>query len=188
MRKNFGVKAVVYPEPVLMLAAYDKEGKPCAMAAAWGGISEETEISVCVSEFHRTLKNILETGAFTVSPATADYVAQCDYLGLVSGNNVSDKLAAVGFTTLKSEFVDAPLIEQLPMALECRLISYDEEHCRLVGEIVNVSAEEHVLNEKGKVDAKKLDPIIYDSVTHAYWNFGEKVGKAFSDGMKIKLK
>lgn len=186
MRKNFGVKAVVYPEPVLMLAAYDKEGKPCAMAAAWGGISEETEISVCVSEFHKTLKNILETGAFTVSPATADYVAQCDYLGLVSGNNVSDKLAAVGFTTLKSEFVDAPLIEQLPMALECRLISYDEEHCRLVGEIVNVSAEDYVLNEKGKVDVAKLRPICYDGMNHEYHVVGEKVGDAFSAGRKYR--
>jgi len=184
MRKNFGVKAVIYPEPVLMLAAYDKNGRPCAMAAAWGGISEETEISVCVSEFNRTLKNILETGAFTVSPATADFVEECDYLGLASGNDVSDKLAVVGFTTLRSEFVNAPVIEQLPMTLECRLISYDEEHCRLVGEIVNVSAEESVLNEKGMVDVGMLRPICYDGMNHEYHVLGEKVGDAFAAGLK----
>lgn len=185
MKKNFGVKPVIYPQPVLMLAAYDKQGLPCAMAAAWGGISEETEISICVSEFHKTMLNILETGAFTVSPATAEYAAQCDYLGTVSGNQVEDKLRRVGFTVTKSAFVDAPVIDQLPMALECRLISYDLEHCRLVGEIVNVCADESVLNESGKVDPLKLQPICYDGMNHEYHVLGQRVGKAFSMGKKF---
>jgi len=186
MRKNFGAKPVIYPQPVLMLASYDKDGKACAMAAAWGGISEEQEISICVSEFHKTMKNILETRAFTVSPATADYVAECDYLGLYSGNDIEDKLSVVGFTVTKSQYVNAPVIDQLPMTLECKLISYDVEHCRLVGEIVNLSAEESILNTAGMIDPLKLRPICYDGMNNHYHVLGENVGYAFGEGAIFK--
>lgn len=186
MRKNFGAKPVLYPQPVFIIASYDDGGVPNAMNAAWGGISEEKEISICISEDHKTTKNILARGAFTVSMADADHVAECDYVGVVSGNKVPDKLARAGFHTVKSEFVDAPIIEELPMAVECRLISYDAETCRLVGEIVNVCADERVLNEKGKVDPAKLRPITFDPMNNAYLVLGEKVGNAFSDGLKLK--
>lgn len=186
MRKNFGAKPMLYPQPVFIIASYDENGVPNAMNAAWGGISEEKEISICVSENHKTTKNILARGAFTVSMADADHVAQCDYVGVVSGNKVPDKVARAGFHTVKSEFVDAPIIEELPMAVECRLISYDEETCRLVGEIVNVCADERVLGENGKVDPAKLKPIAFDPMNNAYLVLGEKVGKAFSDGLKLK--
>ena len=186
MRKNFGAKPHLYPQPVLILAAYDENGVPCAMNAAWGGISGGSEISMCISAGHKTTKNILERKAFTVSMATADHVAACDYVGIVSGNKEPDKFAKAGFHATKSEFVDAPLIDELPMALECRLISYDPESCRLVGEIVNVSADESVLDENGKVDAGKLRPITYDPMNHHYLVLGEKVGQAFHDGMTLK--
>lgn len=186
MRKNFGVKPAVYPQPVFIIATYDESGVPNAMNAAWGGISEENEISICVSAGHKTTKNILARGAFTVNVATADYVAACDYVGVVSGNKVPDKFARAGFHATKSEFVDAPLIDELPMAVECRLKSYDEETCRLVGEIVNVSADESVLGENGKVDPAKLRPITFDTMNNAYLVLGEKVGNAFSDGLKLK--
>ena len=186
MRKNFGAKAILYPQPVFIIAAYGEDGTPNAMNAAWGGISEEREISICISEDHKTTKNILARGAFTVSMADADHVAECDYLGIVSGNRTPDKLAKAGFHTTKSAFVDAPLIDELPMALECRLIRYDSESCRLVGEIVNVSAEEHVLNESGKIDPARLRPITFDPMNNAYLALGEKVGNAFSDGKKLK--
>ena len=186
MRKNFGVKPMVYPMPVFIIAAYDKNGVPNAMNAAWGGISEENEISICVSADHKTTYNFLERKAFTVSMATADYVAECDYLGIVSGNDVPNKLDICGFHTVKSEFVDAPVILELPMCVECRLKSYDPDSCRLVGEIVNVSADESVLSENGKIDIKKLRPITYDSSNHKYIVLGEVVGNAFSDGKKIK--
>lgn len=186
MRKNFGAKPVLYPQPVFIIASYDDGGVPNAMNAAWGGISEEKEISICISEDHKTTKNILARGAFTVSMADADHVAECDYVGVVSGNKVPDKLARAGFHTVKSEFVDAPIIEELPMAVECRLISYDAETCRLVGEIVNVCADERVLNEKGKVDPAKLRAITFDPMNNAYLVLGEKVGNAFSDGLKLK--
>ena len=186
MRKNFGAKPVLYPQPVLIIAAYGKDGTPNAMNAAWGGISEEKEVSVCISAGHKTTKNILARGAFTVSMATADQVMACDYVGVVSGNKVPDKLAKCGWHTQKAEHVDAPLIDELPMALECRLVSYDEESCRLVGEIVNVCADERVLGEDGKIDVKKLRPITFDPVHHAYLELGDRVGSAFKDGLQLK--
>jgi len=186
MRKNFGAKAICYPMPVFMIATYGKDGTPNVMNAAWGGISEEQEISICVSEDHKTTENILARKAFTVSMATAKYMAACDYVGIVSGNDVPDKFSKAGFHATKSEFVDAPLIDELPMAVECELISYDPESCRLVGRIVNVSADESVLGENGKVDAQKLQPITYDPMNHHYLALGEKVGQAFCDGLVLK--
>lgn len=186
MRKNFGAKPLAYPQPVFIIAAYAEDGTPNALNAAWGGISEAAEISICLSAEHKTVKNILTAGAFTVSMADADHVAECDYVGIVSGNDVPDKLAKAGFHTTKSEFVNAPLIDELPMALECRLISYDKETSRLVGEIVNVCADEKVLDAQGNIDPAKLRPITFDAMNHAYLVVGEKVGNAFSDGSKLK--
>ena len=118
--------------------------------------------------------------------ATADQMVACDYVGIVSGNKVPDKFEKAGFHATKSEFVDAPLIDELPMAMECELISYDPETCRLVGRIVNVSADESVLNENGKVDPMKLRPITFDPMNNAYLVLGEKVGNAFRDGKTMK--
>ena len=186
MRKNFGVEPILYPQPVFIIATYDENGTPNAMNAAWGGISEENEITICVSASHKTTKNILARRAFTVSMADAEHVAECDYVGIISGNDVADKLSVCGFHTTKSEFVDAPLIDELGMAVECKLKSYDENTCRLVGEIVNVSADEKVLGENGKVDPALLKPITFDPMNNAYVVLGEKVGNAFSDGLKFK--
>lgn len=186
MRKNFGAKPYTYPQPVLIIASYDENGTPDAMNAAWGGISDDTQISMCLSAGHKTVKNILKRKAFTVSMADAAHVAACDYVGIVSANDVPDKLEKAGFHTTRSEFVDAPLIDELPLALECRLVSYDEESCRMVGEIVNVSAEESILDENGKIDPGKLQPITFDPVNNAYLKLGEKVGNAFRDGLALK--
>ena len=186
MRKNFGAKPLLYPQPVFIVAAYDENDVPCAMNAAWGGISEADEITMCLAADHRTVKNILVRGAFTVSMATAETVVACDYVGVVSGNDVPDKFARAGFHAVKSEFVDAPIIEELPMAVECRLKSFDPETDRMVGEIVNVSAAESVLDEKGKVDPARLRPITFDPMHNTYCVLGEKVGNAFRDGLALK--
>ncbi len=186
MRKNFGAKPMCYPMPVYIIGTYGADGTPNAMNAAWGGISEETEISICISAYHKTTENILLRKAFTVSMATAKYIAACDYVGIVSGNQEPDKFARAGFHATKSQFVDAPLIDELPMALECALISYDSESCRLVGRIVNVSADEAVLGENGKVDVVKLQPITFDPMKNHYLVLGEKVGQAFHDGVALK--
>ncbi len=185
MRKNFGAKPILYPQPVFIIATYDEDGTPDAMNAAWGGISEENEISMCISASHKTTKNALTRGAFTVSMATADYVAACDYVGIVSANDVPNKLERAGLHTAKSEFVDAPLITELPMAVECRLVSYDEKTCRMVGEVINVSADESILTD-GKIDPAKLRPIVFDGANLTYHILGEKVGNAFRDGLALK--
>lgn len=171
--------------PVFMIGTYDAFGTANLMNAAWGGIAEDKEISICVSDNHKTTRNILMTGAFTVSMATADYVKECDYLGLVSGDDVPNKVEKCGFHATKSEFVNAPLIDELPMAIECEVISYDSKTCRLHGRIVNISADESVLTD-GKIDPKKLRPITYDSFNHHYLVLGEVVGNAFSDGKAIR--
>ena len=186
MRKNFGPKPMCYPMPVFIIGTFNEDGTPNAMNAAWGGISEEQEITVCIDSGHKTAQNLTARGAFTVSMATADMLTVCDYVGIVSGNKEPDKFAKAGFHALKSEFVDAPLIRELPMALECTVISYDPETCRLVGRILNVSADESVLGENGKVDPAKLRPITFDPMNHQYLVLGEKVGRAFHDGMELK--
>ena len=172
--------------PVFIIGTYGADGTPNAMNAAWGGISEEQEISICISEDHKTTENILARKAFTVSMATAEQMAACDYVGIVSGNQEPDKFAKAGFHATKSQFVDAPLIDELPMAVECELISYNPESCRLVGRIVNVSADEAILGENGKVDPHRLQPITYDPMNHHYLVLGEKVGNAFKDGLILK--
>lgn len=186
MRKNFGAKPWTYPQPVFIVATYDAQGNPDAMNAAWGGIDYDDQINLCLSAGHKTVKNLLETKAFTVSMGTADQLTACDYVGIVSANDEPDKFAKAGFHAVKSEFVNAPLIEELPMAVECELISYDPEMCHLVGKIVNVSADERILDEKGKIDPAQLRAITFDPVHNGYLLVGERVGNAFKDGMKLK--
>lgn len=186
MRKNFGAKPFLYPMPVLIIATYGEDGTPDAMNAAWGSIADMNRIAIYLSAEHKTTKNILARKAFTVSMADAAHVVEADYVGIVSANTVPDKLEKAGLHTTKSEYVDAPLIEEFPMALECKLVSFDEESELAIGEIVNVCADESILDEKGNIDPAKLNPITYDPVNHAYLTLGEKVGNAFSDGKKLK--
>lgn len=186
MRKNFGAKAILYPMPVLIIGTYDENGTPNAMNAAWGGISEETEISICVDDSHKTADNVVKSGAFTVSIADKNNVVAADYVGIVSGNSQEDKIAKCSWTAEKSDLVNAPLFKELPLTLECKLKSYDRDTCRLVGEIVNVSADESILDDKGKISLDKFFPITYDPVGHTYRTLGEVVGKAFSEGKSLK--
>lgn len=172
--------------PVFIIGTYDKNGVANAMNAAWGGISEETEISICVSDDHKTTENFLYTGAFTVSIPDVDNVVAADFVGIVSGNDANDKIERCGWHAEKSELVNAPIFDELPMTLECRVKSYDKDSCRLVGEIVNVSADERILGDDGKIDLNKFKPITYDPIHHTYRALSEPVGKAFSDGLKLK--
>ena len=181
-RKNFGAKPVMYPQPVLIIATYDENGVPNAMNAAWGITTDYQEITISLGE-HKTTDNLAVRKAFTVSMATEDQVIPCDYVGIESGRKEPDKFAKAGFHATKSEFVDAPLIDELPMALECRVKSFEDGI--LVGEIVNVSADESVVTD-GNVDVKKVRPISFDPFANAYYGIGEKVGNAFKDGAKLK--
>lgn len=185
MRQNFGAKPILYPQPVFIIGSYDEDGKADAMNAAWGGLTEADEITMCISANHKTTENILKRKAFTVSMGTADTVVACDYVRIVSGKDETDKLQVAGFHVTKSAFVDAPVIEELPMTVECALSSYDPDTCRLVGKIVNVCADESVLTD-GKIDPAKLRPIVFDGVHHTYHVLGEKVGNAFQDGLTLR--
>ncbi|MBC3537790.1 flavin reductase family protein [Megasphaera hominis] len=185
-RINIGAKPYIMPLPVLMLSAYDAKEEPCAMLAVWGGISHEKEISITVAAQRHTLKGILAKGAFIVSMADVEHEAACDYLGITPGSRVEDKFAKTGFHTTKSEFVDAPLIDELPFAVECRVKSYDPETWRLVGEIVNVSLDERILGEDGKVSFDKFHPLAFDWMNKIYLSLGEKVGQAYHDGMALR--
>jgi len=181
-RVDFGAKPWVFPMPVLIVGTYDENGVPNAMNAAWGCITDMAEISISMSE-HKTTENFTKTGAFTVAFATEDTVVACDYVGVESASKVPNKFEKAGFTAVKSEKVNAPIIQELPMSLECKVKSFEDGI--LIGEIVNVNADENILTD-GVIDYKKLKPITYDPVTHDYVALGAAVGKAFSDGMKLK--
>lgn len=183
MRKNFGVKSWVYPQPVLMIGTYDENGNPDVMNAAWGGQYDADLVMLSLSA-HKTTDNIKLKGAFTVSFATAKTVVPCDYVGIVSANTDPDKMKKSGFTVTKSENVDAPIINELPLTLECSLVKFNEDGI-VIGKIVNVSADESILTD-GNIDSKKLDAVIFDPANAAYIRLGDKVGDAFKDGEQLK--
>lgn len=183
-RVDFGAKPLSYPQPVWIIATYDENGVPNAMNAAWGGISEMTEVSVCLSAGHKTCKNFAKTGAFTISMADAAHVAGCDYVGISTGNKTEDKFAKAGFTATRSAHVNAPIINELAVCLECKVIEYNKESCILRGEIVNVSVDESAMTD-GKVDVSKVQPITFDPFNNAYHVIGAKVGDAWGSGKEL---
>lgn len=182
MRKNFGAKTYIYPQPVLIIGTYDENGKANAMNAAWGGICGADRVMVELGS-HQTTDNIAETKAFTIAIADEANVVACDYVGIASGRDVPDKMEKAGFTTVKSEFVNAPVINELPITLECELESVDKG--MYIGKIVNVSVDEKYLGEDGEPDLAKFNPITFDPVHHTYIALGDTVGKAFADGKKL---
>lgn len=184
MRKNFGPKPFLFPQPVMIIGTYDENGKANAMNAAWGGIVGMDEIIIDLSS-HKTTDNILLNKAFTVSVADVEHMTACDYVGIVSANKEPDKMEKAGFTTTKSGFVNAPVINELPLTLECELIDVIDGS-KFLGKIKNVSIDENVLGEDGELSLEKFSPITYDTVHYGYYRLGEKVGNAFKDGAALK--
>ncbi len=185
-RKDLGPKTYLYPQPVIILAAYDEEGKVNCMNAAWGAISDYKELSICLSSDHKTVANILKMKDFTVSPGVKSQVVACDYVGIESGNRVSDKFLKTGWHQHRALHVNAPIIEELPLAIECRLIDYNEDTGIMRGAIINVSVDERYLKEDGHIDTDKLEIISFDPDNNKYLLVKDVVGSAFSDGLKIK--
>ncbi len=186
MRKNLGVKSYLYPQPTLVIGTYNEDNSVNAMVAAWGSISDTNLVAIYVSASHKTMPNIFSRKAFTVSMATAKNIKAIDFLGIVSGHKVIDKFSKSGLTAEKSENIDAPLIKELPLALECKFVKYDTESELLLGEIVNVVADESVLDSAGKLSVEKLAPVCYDPAGHGYYVMEKRIGNAFSDGKSIK--
>ena len=182
-RKNFGPAHALMttPQPCVMIATWDKAHTPDVMMAAWAGQYDHNQIVVSMSK-HKTTENIELTGAFTVSFADVRTVAESDYLGIVSGTKVPDKVAKVGFSVSPSPNVDAPIIDQYPLTLECKVVSWKDGI--LVGEVVNMSADECILTD-GKVDLGKLQPIVFDAAALTYRALGEVVGQAWGSGKKF---
>ncbi len=184
MKKNLGAFPAVYPMPVLMVAAYDEAGKVNVMNAAWGMICGMDKIALFIDEDHKTTQNILKTKAFTVSLADRAHMDVADFFGIATGNKMSDKFERTGYTAVKSGFVNAPVVEEFPLVMECELaeVVQTENMYAIVGKIVNTAAEEKVLDEKGKVDPTKLEALIFDQFRHGYYVSGEQVGKAWNAG------
>lgn len=190
MKKNLGAVQAVYPMPVLMIAAYDENGKVNVMNAAWGMICNSDRIALFIDEDHKTTQNILQSKAFTVSIADRDHMEVADFFGIASGNKMTDKFERTGYHAVKSEFVNAPVIEEFPVVMECELaeVSSTESFYAIVGKIVNTAAEESVLSANGKVDPAKLNALIFDQFQNGYYVSGEKVGKAWNAGVALMKK
>ncbi|MBQ6652129.1 MAG: flavin reductase [Prevotella sp.] len=186
--KSFGAKPWTLPQPVLIIGTYDKEGKPNAMNAAWGGQWDMREIVISLGS-HATTDNLAVNPEFTVTFATADTLVAADYVGIVSGRKVTDKMRKTGWTIEKAPNVNAPLFKDFPMTLECRVkqkIDESETGYYLIAEIVNILCDEKYLGEDGTPDVEQMNLITYDPVHHSYIRLGETVGKAFSDGKQLK--
>ena len=186
-RKNFTDKAVITPLPAIMIATWDENENPDVMMAAWGGQCGPKHITFELSA-HKTTENIRLKKAFTISFATKDDIVQSDYFGIVSANDVPDKVKIAGFTASKSPNVDAPIINEYKLTLECKCVTFEEDGnggARVVGEIVNMSADESILDAEGNVDLSKLQPVIFDSAKNEYRVVGEKVGTAWGSGKAL---
>lgn len=186
-RKNFTDQMVITPQPAIMIATWDEKQNPDVMMAAWGGQCGPKHITFQLSA-HKTTENIRLKKAFTISFATKDDVVQSDYFGTVSANDVPDKVAKAGYSVTASPNVDAPIINEYKLTLECKVVEFEEngnDGARVVGEIVNMSADENILDEDGNIDLEKLQPVVFDSTKRIYRVLGEKVGDAWGSGKAI---
>ena len=190
MKKDLGVKPFLFPMPVLMIATYGENVKIDVMNMAWGGICAENMVSLNIGEEHKTSENIKKRGAFTLSIADIPHIEAADFFGIASGNNMEDKFERTGLTAQKSKKVDAPVIEEFPLTLECKVVEDKNEiygH-HVIGEIVGVLADEAVLDENGKVDPAKLNAFVFDQFQNGYYAIGEKVGQAWKTGASLMKK
>ena len=187
MRKKLDLTEGIFPMPVLMVATYNEDGSVNVMNADWGTMQKRGNVALNLSEAHKTLKNIKARGAFTVSIADATHVTEADYFGVESGNKAPDKFANSGLTASRSEFVDAPVINEFPLCLECTFIEYQDGAygCGVIGKVVNVTADESVM-DGDRVDMDRVNAIAFDPYTHGYYKVSGRVGEAFKDGLKLK--
>lgn len=187
MRTKLNITEGIFPMPVLMVATYNDDGSVNVMNAAWGTMQERGTVALNLTESHKTVKNIKARGAFTVSIADAAHIVEADYFGVESGNHVTDKFGKSGLTHSKSETVDAPIINEFPICMECKFIEYQDGKygCGVIGKVMNVTADEGVM-VNGKINMSLVNAIAFDPYTHGYYKVTERVGEAFKDGLKLK--
>ena len=190
MKKDLGVKPYLFPMPVLLIATYSENDQVDVMNMAWGGICAANMVSLNIDADHKTSENIKKRGAFTLSIADIPHIEAADFFGIASGNKMDDKFERTGLTAVKSEKVDAPVVQEFPLTLECKVVEDKEEvygH-HVIGEIVGVLADESVLDEQGKVDPTKLNAFVFDQFQSGYYAIGEKVGQAWHTGAPLMKK
>lgn len=189
MRKKLEITEGIFPMPVLMVATYNEDNSVNVMNAAWGTMQERGVVALNLTDSHKTVKNIKERGAFTVSIADVAHVVEADYFGVESGNRIPNKFGISGLTANKSEMLDAPVISEFPLCLECEFIEYQggEYGCGVIGKVVNVTADERVMIND-KIDMSLVNAIAFDPYTHGYYKVSERVGEAFKDGLQLKKK
>lgn len=190
MKKEISNHTAVFPMPVLMIATYDENGTVDVMNAAWGMNNSFHYITLFIDENHKTTQNIRLNKAFTVSLADQEHIQQADFFGMASGNKMADKFEHTGFHAIKSSCVNAPIIEEFPIVMECELAEIIEtEHLHaIVGRIVKSQADERVLDANGTVDAAKLGAVAYDSFQRSYYTIGSQIGKAWNIGAGLLKK
>lgn len=187
MRKKINITEGIFPMPVLMVATYNEDGSVNVMNAAWGTMQDRSNVVLNLTETHKTVQNIKARGAFTVSIADAAHTVEADYFGVESGNRVTNKFENSGLSASKSETVDAPIINEFPICLECEFIEYQNGKygCGVIGKVVNVTVDESVM-VGDKIDMSLVNAIAFDPYTHGYYKVTERVGEAFKDGLKLK--
>lgn len=187
MRKTLNLTEGIFPMPVLMVATYNEDGSVNVMNAAWGTMQERDHVALNLTETHKTVQNIKARKAFTVSIADAKHVVEADYFGVVSGNREPKKFENSGLTASKSEVVDAPVINEFPICMECEFVEFQDEGygCGVIGKVVRITADEQVMNGD-TIDMSAVNAIAFDPYTHGYYKVTERVGEAFRDGLKLK--
>lgn len=190
MKKDLGVKPYLFPMPVLMIATYGEKDKVDVMNMAWGGICAQNMVSLNIGEEHKTAKNIKQRGAFTLSIADIPHIKEADFFGIASGNTMEDKFERTNLTATKSEKVDAPIVEEFPLTLECKVVEAKQEvyGFHVIGEIVGVLADETVLDTFDRVDPAKLQAFVFDQFQNGYYAIGDKIGQAWNIGKPLMKK
>ena len=188
MKKSLGAQTLAVPTPVWLVGSYDKEGKPNIATIAWGGIccSDPPCVTISLRKSRHSYQSILERKAFTVNVPSEAFIRAADYAGMASGRD-TNKFAVAGLTASRSDLVDAPYVSEFPLVLECRLLRSVElgVHTQFIGEIVDVKAEEGMLNAQGQIDAALVQPVIYSPTTRTYYALGAIVGKGFDIGKDL---
>ena len=184
MKKDLGVHPFLFPMPTYMIGTWNEDKSVDVMMMAWGGICDTKMVALNLEADHKTVANLRRTNAFTLAVPGADTIRESDYFGIVSSGKVSDKFEKTGLHASASSRVDAPVIEEYPLTLECRVVEFQDQPygLRVLGEIVNVLADESVLDEKGKIDPAKLSAFAFDQMRNGYYAIGEKIGQAWNAG------
>jgi flavin reductase (DIM6/NTAB) family NADH-FMN oxidoreductase RutF len=186
-KEKLGAKTFLYPMPTVLVGARVK-GKPNYLTVAYCGIMNHDPalIAVAINKSHYTNRGIRENNCFSVNIPSTALIRQTDFCGIFSGARV-DKSAV--FASFYGKLKKAPMAEECPVNLECRLrqiipFSMDEV---FIGEIVQAYAHKKFLSGKTP-DIKKIDPILFSMHDYSYWAVGRRLGKAWSIGEKFKIK